>query len=131
LPSTFLHEIGMGAEALQAEHLEAQSETKIVDYSGGAWSELMQSTDQEEREAKFDGWVTIVQSLPEIKYVAFHGNERVQVAGSVMRVFLRESPSQDRVSNANKNAAEIASQVFAELIGDPSARVEFVSEVMV
>lgn len=128
LPASFLREIGMLDEAEKAEQTEENSEAKPVSYVGGVWSELL-GRDENEIPIAFDGWVTVCRELPEIKYVSFHGNERVEIDGNLMRVFLRDNSHGDRASLANQNAAEVASQVYAGLIGDSSARVEFVAEV--
>ncbi len=128
LPASFLREIGMLTEADVAEQAEAKTEAKPINYLGGEWSDLM-SGRKESAEVRFEGWVSVFRELPKLNGVSFHGNERVELAGNVMRVYLREV-WQGRVSTANQFASEVASQIYAELSNIASARVEFVEEVM-
>lgn len=125
LPPHYLHEIGLLTEA-QAVIQAKEQEPRPVSYSEGAWSHLI-STPETQEYQPFEGWVSINRDMPEIKYVSFHGRERVTRQGNILKVYLSD-PHGDRVKIANQSAAEVASKIFGEYINDPAARVQFVQE---
>lgn len=127
LPPKFLFEIGLLSEAEANIRAEAQEE-RPASYLNGAFSEFLGSGD-DLGQVQFDGWRGVVNALPEVKGIAFHSSERVEIDGNVMRVYLKELIGKTRVHDANALVAEIASAIYAEQVGNPMARVEFAEEV--
>lgn len=128
LPPRFLCEVGLLSEAEANTQAEAQEQSIPVNYSGGAFGDFIGGEERDESQ-RFEGWRSVVHNLPEIKGVAFHSHERVEISENVMRVFLKELAGNTRVRDANALVSDIASRIYAELTGNPSARVEFVEEV--
>lgn len=130
LPPHYLFEIGLLTEEEANNRTEELATETPANYSTGAFSQFLSGREQNEEPAeRSELWLEIVQNLPSIKGIAFHSHERSEVDGNVMRVYLVEFGRGHRVQDANELIADAASALLAQIIGDPSARVQFVEEV--
>lgn len=138
LPASFLREIGLVAEDDKAEaEQETEDDPKPVRYGDGAFSEFFnqRGDDKHKPLVRNENWRTILQDerFPEIKGIAFSAVEVVTENNSHMTVYSSrytlEKHNQEFLQITQTQIVPIASQIYAELIGDPSATVTFELEV--